>query len=226
MATIATQVFNEIEHLLKKHNEDIGKLYENWKAVAYVGSEYQWHIGWQCLPLGLEFTLLHCPSDDGPGILKHGKGWQEESPIEGITPYTYFSMKQFEEIAKAQNKNIIPYKSDLLQEFINYLPGSDQNTKAYYLGKMLTGSILGTTIGTGSYSSKYGKWDDHENHFALFLTSIQSLEAKNMTMVSGCLERAGLSEIRNERYPFAYFNNNCDENRFCPGIVYTQIKSK
>ena len=199
--------YNAICTLIASMEDDSEQFKKNWKAIVYHDGQGQKWIGWKCIPMGIELRLLHSATQRD--VLSHPD-----------TPYTYYCIDSFHREAKKNNMLLLPYKGDMYQQCIDFLPGDTNNIKSWYLGMMFSHMLSGECIGTGSYSKKYEQWDEYDNHFSFFMTHQESHKANNVTTVSGNITLEGISKIRGEKYPFAYFSNNCDDQCYMPVIVY------
>ena len=206
MSFIGTQVRNSIFAQLKElKNEELKRFAETWEVVNYLESPTQWHVGWKCIPLGV--TLLQAPETEG--AMKNPHLTQ---------PFSFFNNQLFVEVALKQGKKIIKYNDELLKQFIGHLPTQDDAGKGMFLTQMMCGSALGAVTYPGYYSGHHDDWQGVGDHICMFLTSLQSKDINNTTILSGGNEKSSWSKP--EEYPFHYFTNNRSERSYMLGLVY------
>lgn len=200
MASIITQVFNSICQELEANGEDIAHFQYNWKPVTKISNPYQWHGAWQLKPLGIEIGLAHSPeAKKYPG---------------GMPQYSYFNLKTLKKTAISQNKHMLD--KSLYTDLLHYLPGTNPHANAWYLIRMMFGTIMDITVGTGSYNKNTNSWEPFIDNVNLLITGNDSVES---IMVKGslteCCKTSGLTD-----YPCCYFTQHGDNNLYMPALLY------
>jgi hypothetical protein len=209
MATIGTQIFNNIRDNLK--GEEQKRFIETWEVVNYVDSPTKWHVAWKCKPLEKEFTLLQSP--EGGGVMKNSHLHQD---------FSYFNTEAFIRISKEYEKKIMGYDSDLLKQFISYLPIQDDLGKGTFLTQMMCGNIMNKIIYPGYFDGYHGRWTGVERYVYMFLSGFDTDNSKNIRIFKGGNEKSFWEDP--ETYTCKTFTSSSNyKTEYMLGLVYSNI---